>query len=153
MAFAPARKRDTMHPNAEPNVIPFIDVLLVLLIIFMVTAPKPTTDLRLDLAASGVQRPAVFIPPTVVELREDSIGYRLFVSGVETTIDQLGARTLEHILASNPALSPEDVYLDGRVYIRADLDVAYANVVAVTDTLQGDGFEKVSIAAQDADAE
>lgn len=39
------------------------------------------------------------------------------------------------------------------VFIRADLDVAYRNVVSVTDTLQDEGFEKVAIAAQDADAE
>lgn len=149
---AAARKRAQMHPNAEPNVIPFIDVLLVLLIIFMVTAPKPTTDLRLDLTASGPTR-SVFIPPTIVELREDGFGYRLFVSGIETTIDQLSNVTLDHILASNTELTRDDVFQDGRVFIRADLDVAYANVVAVTDTLQGDGFEKVSIAAQDADAE
>lgn len=141
-----------MHPNAEPNVIPFIDVLLVLLIIFMVTAPKPTTDLRLDLATAGPSRP-VIIPPTIVELREDGLGYRLFVSGIETTIGQLGTATLQHILSTNQELTTDDVFPEGRVFIRADLDVAYANVVAVTDTLQGEGFEKVSIAAQDADAE
>lgn len=149
---AASRRRAPLHPNAEPNVIPFIDVLLVLLIIFMVTAPKPTTDLRLDLAAAGPTRP-VFIPPTIVELREDGLGYRLFVSGVETTLSRLGDTTLQHILAANQELTTNDVFREGRVYIRADLDVAYANVVAVTDTLQGEGFEKVSIAAQDADAE
>ncbi len=149
---ATSRKRAALHPNAEPNVIPFIDVLLVLLIIFMVTAPKPTTDLRLDLAAAGPAQP-VFIPPTIVEIREDSLGYRLFVSGIETTLSQLGSATLQHILAANQELTAADVLQEGRVYIRADLDVAYANVVAVTDTLQEDGFEKVSITAQDADAD
>lgn len=153
MAALVARKRSPLHPNAEPNVIPFIDVLLVLLIIFMITAPKPTTDLRLDLATSSARATPVFIPPTIVELREDGVGYRLFVSGIETTMEQLSVNTLRHILSSNRELTSEDVFRDGRVYIRADLDVAYASVVAVTDTLQNDGFEKVSIAAQNADAE
>lgn len=149
-ASAAARIRAHMQPAAEPNVIPFIDVLLVLLIIFMVTAPKPTTDLRLDMARAE-PGPASFVEPTIVELREDPSGYRLLVSGVETTIDQVAQATLEHIIAADPELSPEDVYAEGRVFVRADLDVAYQNVVSVTDTLQNEGFQKVAIAAQQAD--
>jgi biopolymer transport protein ExbD len=149
-SMASTRVRDRMHPTAEPNVIPFIDVLLVLLIIFMVTAPKPTVDLRLDLPPPKISI-AAFLPPTIVQLREDPAGYRLFVSGVETTIDQVGARTFEHIMASNPELVREDVLAEGRVFIQADLDVAYQNVVSVTDTLQNAGFQKVAIAAQNAD--
>lgn len=148
-----ATRRANMPPTAEPNVIPFIDVLLVLLIIFMVTAPKPTTDLRLDLPRSQ-QDGASLIEPTIVELRADpAAGYRLFVSGAETTLDLVANRTFEHILAADPQLEREDILAEGRVFIRADLDVAYSNVVSVTDTLQGEGFEKVSIAAQRADAE
>jgi biopolymer transport protein ExbD len=147
---AAARIRGRMHPSAEPNVIPFIDVLLVLLIIFMVTAPKPTVDLRLDLPRAEITV-ASLLPPTIVELREAPAGYRLFVSGVETTIEQVGARTFEHIMASNPELIREDVLSEGRVFIQADLDVAYQNVVSVTDTLQEAGFEKVAIAAQRVD--
>lgn len=149
---AAARIRDSMKPSAEPNVIPFIDVLLVLLIIFMVTAPKPTTDLRLDLPRAGPPV-AIVIPPTVIEVREDDAGYRLFVGDEETSLDQLAARTLAHVMASNPELAREDVLMEGRVFVRADLDVAYQNVVSVTDTLQNEGFEKVAIVAQDADAE
>src|SRR5262245_16401428 len=100
-AYGATRTRATMHPEAEPNVIPFIDVLLVLLIIFMVTAPKPTTDLRLDLAQSGPSA-ASLIDPTIVELREAPGGYRLFVSGEETVMAQLAQRTLEHILSVDP---------------------------------------------------
>ena len=68
-----ATRRATLEPNAEPIVIPFIDVLLVLLIIFMVTAPKPTVDLRLDLLESGPSHAAA-IAPTIVELREAPTG-------------------------------------------------------------------------------
>jgi len=69
-----ARKRVTrLAPTADPNVIPFIDVLLVLLIIFMVTAPKPTTDLRVDLPQRNVVSPAL-LEPTIVALRQTSEG-------------------------------------------------------------------------------
>lgn len=151
-ASAAARIRDRMQPSAEPNVIPFIDVLLVLLIIFMVTAPKPTVDLRLDLPRQGHSR-AALIDPTIVELRKDGAGYRLYVSGAETSLAQLGRRTFDHIMAADPALIREDVLAEGRVFIRSDLDVAYQNVVSVTDVLQDAGFAKVSIAAQNADEE
>jgi biopolymer transport protein ExbD len=92
------------------------------------------------------------IEPTIVELREDPvIGYRLFVGDQETTMAEVAARTFERILAADPSLVREDVLRDGRVYIRADLDVAYQNVVNVTDTLQTEGFERVSVAAQRVD--
>lgn len=145
--------RANMLPSAEPNVIPFIDVLLVLLIIFMVTAPKATVDLRLDMARAEPGR-AAMIEPTIVELREDAVaGYRLFVGDQETTIADVARRTFAHIVAADPSLVREDVLRDGRVYIRADLDVAYQNVVSVVDTLQDEGFLKVSVAAQNADEE
>src|SRR5512134_2020638 len=142
-----SRAKARMQPATEPNVIPFIDVLLVLLIIFMVTAPKPTVDLRLDM-----ERPqrsaAAMIPPTMVRLVEAPDGYRLFVDGEETTILEVSEVTLEHMLAVDRALTPEDVYADGRVRVYADLDVAYQNVVSVIDTLQQASFQKVMVAPQ-----
>jgi biopolymer transport protein ExbD len=146
-----ARVRAAMEPAKEPNVIPFIDVLLVLPIIFMVTAPKPTTDLRLEMQQSGPRR-TVMIPPTVVQLREAPDGYRLFVGAEETTIQEVSELTLLHMLAVDRAITPEDAYTQGRVYVRSDLDVAYQHVVAVVDELQQAQFQKVTIASQSADA-
>jgi len=69
MALSMARPRRRAMPQADPNVIPFIDVLLVLLIIFMVTAPKPTTDLRVDMAPRvATTSRAVGASPAVVPL-------------------------------------------------------------------------------------
>jgi biopolymer transport protein ExbD len=147
---AAARARARLQPAAEPNVIPFIDVLLVLLIIFMVTAPKPTTDIRLDLTPR-TPGTASLIPPTVVHLREAAGGYRLFVGEEETTLDQVSERTVAHILAVDPALTIVDARADARVFVRSDLDVAYADVVAVVDDLQQARFQKVSVITQDAD--
>lgn len=151
MAFAAAaRSRARLEPSVEPNVIPFIDVLLVLLIIFMVTAPKPTTDIRLDLTPRA-PGPASVIPPTIVQLRETADGYRVFVGEEETTLDQVSERTLAHVLAVDPALTEVDAFADARVYVRSDLDVAYQHVVAVVDDLQQARFQKVAVIAQSAD--
>ena len=63
-AFALRERRARLDETSEPNVIPFIDVLLVLLVIFMVTAPTPTTDLRLDLPPAA--------PPAAMMIRRPS---------------------------------------------------------------------------------
>ncbi len=152
MAFAAiARTRTRLEPAVEPNVIPFIDVLLVLLIIFMVTAPKPTTDIRLDLTPR-TPGPASLIPPTIVQLRETpGAGYRLFVGEEETSLDQVSERTLARVLAVDSALTAQDALQDARVYVRSDLGVAYRNVVAVVDDLQQARFQKVAVIAQNVD--
>jgi biopolymer transport protein ExbD len=146
-----AMRRARFEPAADPNVIPFIDVLLVLLIIFMVTAPKPTTDLRVDLPRPGPSRPAS-IPPTIVTIHAAAGGFQVMVGSEESTLDWLGQRTLAHILGADPVLTQEDALIDARVFVRADLDVAYQDVIAVVETLQDAQFQRVAIAAQNADA-
>jgi biopolymer transport protein ExbD len=145
------RERDYALPNAEPNVIPFIDVLLVLLIIFMVTAPKPTTDLQVDLPRTYSAGAPPVIAPTIVRIRDAPGGYAIFLSGEETSLDQLGADALSHMLSANPEITAGDAFAEGRIYVRADLDVAYQDVVTVVETLQDARFRKVAIYAQNAD--
>ena len=137
-------------PAVEPNVIPFIDVLLVLLIIFMVTAPKPTVDLRLELASrSGI--PPI-IAPTIIDIEQAPGGaVRMLVDQQEVAASDLAQRTLANVLSHNGALTPEDVYADARIYVRADQDIAYGNVVAALDILQSARFAKVGIFAQRVD--
>lgn len=131
--------------------IPFIDVLLVLLIIFMVTAPKPTTDLRVDMPKQTVAPPSP-IEPTIVALRATAAGVVVFVGDQAVSLDQLGQRTLSHILGADPTLTPQVAHEHARVFVRADLDVAYQDVVSVVDELQQSQFQTVSIVAQNADA-
>ena len=142
-----------MHPHAEPNVIPFIDVLLVLLVIFMVTAPKPTTDLRVDLPHPSSVAPPPMIEPTIVELRAAPEGYAVFVGGQAVSEADIGERALAHILAANPALDAATAHAEARVFVRSELDVAYAPVVHVVEALQQARFAKVAIIAQNADEE
>lgn len=149
MAAPMARRGRVLALQTEPNVIPFIDVLLVLLIIFMVTAPKPTTDLRLDLPRPGGVR--IEIAPTIVEIRAAPNGYEVMVGDQATTLDRLAADTLAHMLAANPAATPEHAFADGRVFVRSDLDVAYQDVITVVEALQQSRFRNVAIYAQSAD--
>lgn len=149
--FIARRERMTFSPSAEPNVIPFIDVLLVLLIIFMVTAPKPTTDLRLDMLRGEHGAPPV-IEPIAVSLQPAADGgVRIFVNDYETPLDALAQTALAHVLAQNAMLTAASAHADARVYVRSDQDVAYAHVVAAIDELQTAGFTEVGVLAQRAD--
>jgi biopolymer transport protein ExbD len=145
-----AMRRSDFKLAADPNVIPFIDVLLVLLIIFMVTAPKPTTDLRVDLPRPGPHIAAA-IPPTIVNVRAAPAGFAVFIGSEETNLQSLGADALTYMMAFEPALEPEDAFADGRIYVRADLDVAYQHVITVIEALQDARFRKVAIYAQNTD--
>lgn len=147
-ALRPRARR--LYPQAEPNVIPFIDVLLVLLIIFMVTAPKPTTDLRVDLPRAQAGAPPM-IEPTIVELRAAPGGYRLYIGAREIGEADIGASALAHILAANPPLDADTAISEARIYVRSDLDVAYAPVVHTVEALQQARFRNVSILAQNAE--
>lgn len=137
-------------PVTEPNVIPFIDILLVLLIIFMVTAPIPTVDIRVDLPPPNpVPIRLEGLNPTVVGIREDPTGMVMFVDEeIVRNESQLGEITLAHAIRNNPALNREDVYAEARIFVRADQSTAYGNVVGVMSQLQEEGFVKVGIFAE-----
>lgn len=151
MAIAVLRPTRRFRLEAEPNVIPFIDVMLVLLVIFMVTTPKPTTDLRVDLPGPGAAIAAA-LPPTIVRIVEDNGSVAFYVGGDRVAPDTLGDRSLALMLGSDPSLDRPAALSDGRVFVHAGLDVPYHHVVDAVDALQHFGFRKVTIAAQDADA-
>lgn len=134
---------------AEPNVIPFIDVLLVLLIIFMVTAPRPTTDLNVDLP--GPNPIAQTLPPTIVSIRAQNGATVIYVGEQEVSRADLPATVTAAVLAADNRLTIEDARF-ARIFVRADLDIAYQAVIAVMDDLNSAHFRTVSIVAQDADA-
>lgn len=136
-------------PMTDPNVIPFIDILLVLLIIFMVTAPIPTVDIRVDLPPPNpVPIRLEGLNPTIVGIRETPSGLAVYVDEEVVQISQLGERTLDHAIRNNPALNVEDIYAEARIFVRADQSTAYGNVVNVMSQLQEEGFAKVGIFAE-----
>lgn len=148
------KKRGVPDVNAEPNVIPFIDVMLVLLIIFMVAAPIATVDIPIDeLPDSKVltsKRPA---KPTWITLTDDGAGnIQVYVMNDEVPWSELGSKTIEAVSVNSPETNGDFVQIiQERVYIRAESRTEYRNVVRVMNELQRSGFFKVSLVARDRD--
>ncbi|MFT4247539.1 MAG: TonB system transport protein ExbD [Pseudomonas sp.] len=120
----------------EINVTPFIDVMLVLLIIFMVAAPLATVNVPLDLPVSSAQARPEPQAPVVVSLRTD---LRVFVGDDEVQRGALAA-------ALDAALYGER---DGRVFLRADESVSYGELMRLMDQLREAGYLKVALVTLD----
>lgn len=140
-----------MQPSSEPNIVPFIDILLVLLIIFMVAAPIPTTDVKVDLPPPNPEaKPPDIKPktPTVVDIRDDGTGVpQIFVDTQLTEPDFLAAKVLERITYHVP--DSKNRLLE-TVRVRADQTLPYASVMETMAILQEANFQKVSLVAEDA---
>ena len=148
--YGQRKRARSLAPAAEPNVIPFIDVLLVLLIIFMVTAPKPTVDLQLNIPVRTTPL-EVIIPPTIIDIDASSDGYRILIGEQEIALSDLASTVMARGLAVDAVLTEEDVFAEAHVSVRArDQGVAYGAVVAVLDELKHAGFQKVGVFAQSA---
>ncbi len=136
--------------NADPNVIPFIDIMLVLLIIFMIAAPISSVDIEVEMPDARImpsQRPP---RPTWISVNEDGGGVHVYVMNDEVNINDLGERTYEAVQENTPTIIGNDFEIrDQRIYIRANGDLAYRNVVRVMNRLQDKGFTKIGLVAED----
>jgi len=122
--------------NSDINVTPFVDVMLVLLIIFMVAIPAATVSIKLDLPPAIPPPPGSKIEePTLINIQEAG----LYIGDVPTTLDTLPADLTRILLLTKPEPTAE------RVYIRADRTVRYGDFMAVMNTLQGNGFFQVAL--------
>jgi biopolymer transport protein ExbD len=130
---------DGFAETHDINVTPFIDVMLVLLIIFMVVAPLATVDLPVNLPSSTTQPQARPDKPIFVTLRVDR---RLAIG------DQpVGP---EGIAAALDAASGHDH--EQRVYLRADRALPYGDVMEMMNTLRAAGYSKVALVALESKA-
>ena len=121
----------------EINVTPFIDVMLVLLIIFMIAAPLSTVDLPVDLPSSTAMPQKRPDKPTYVTIKAD-----LAVAIGETPVKRVDlARSLD-------AMSAEEGK-DRRIFLRADKTVPYGEVMEVMNLLRATGFLKVALVGLD----
>ncbi len=152
-------KRGRLEVTADPNVIPFIDVMLVLLIIFMIAAPISTVDIQVEMPKSQIIPSSRPPRPTWISVKDEDGSPRFFVMNEEVNIDQLGERTKEEWQKNTPTVSFEECLLPDeasaagkrycRIYIRADSDTAYRNVVRVMNQLQSQGFTRIGFVAED----
>ena len=123
------------RPMADINVTPLVDVMLVLLVVFMVTAPLLTVGVPVDLpqtAAPPINEPK---EPTVITVNKDG---QIFIQEAMVPIDTLVAK-LQAITGSNP---------DAVLYVRGDKDINYGKVLEVMSLVSNAGFHKVSLVAE-----
>ena len=129
--------RRKSHPMAEINVTPMVDVMLVLLVIFMITAPLLTVGVPVDLpktAAPAIQDPT---EPLVVSVTKEG---KIFLQEAELTVEQLGPRVAA-ISNNNP---------DVRIFIRGDQAVNYGAIAQVLGQLTSAGFRHLALISDSA---
>jgi biopolymer transport protein ExbD len=121
--------------NSDINVTPFVDVMLVLLIIFMVSIPAATVSIKLDLPPAIPPPPGAKLEePTVINIQGNG---GVFIGETPTTVDTLPADLAKELNKPNPT--------EERVYIRADRTVRYGDFMRVMNTLQGNGYFQVAL--------
>jgi biopolymer transport protein TolR len=122
-------------PMASINVTPLVDVMLVLLVVFMVTAPLLTVGVPVNLPRT--EAPPINEPkePLVISVTKDGL---IFVQETNVPLDSLVAK-LQAITGSNP---------DAVLYVRGDKDINYGRVLEVMSLISAAGFRKVSLVAE-----
>ena len=135
----PRQGGKTIEQNADINVTPFVDVMLVLLIIFMVAAPLATVSIRLDLPPATPPDPnAEQKDPVYVTIQESG---SLFIADQQTSIETLPA---DVCTALGGGACREE-----RVFIRAQPEVKYSQFMEVMNNLQENGFFQVGLLNED----
>ena len=131
--------RFNVEQNSDINVTPFVDVMLVLLIIFMVAAPLASVSVEVNLPPAVAK--ATPNPPKPIYISIKQSG-QIFIGDFPTTVDEMGQDLAKNIGKRDPAHE--------RVFIRADEKVRYGAFVEVMNTLQDNGFYSVALVGRDA---
>ena len=130
--------------NSDMNVTPFVDVMLVLLIIFMVVAPLATVSIRIDLPPATPPPPnAHEKPPTFISIQDSG---QIFVSFGKSDIRPSSMAALATDLPASLGVANP---LNERIFIRADRHVRYRQFMDVINQLQLDGYYKIGLIAED----
>lgn len=134
--------RKRFSDNADINVTPFVDVMLVLLIIFMVSAPLATISIPMDLP-----------PPDPSEQPPDPVE-PIFVSLQDTGTINVGTPKTGEIQATWSTLSDAikqktNNDITRKIFVRADQKVIYADVMRLLDAIDHDGYKNKALVAED----
>ena len=130
MAFKLNRSKN--EPMSEINVTPFVDLMLVLLIIFMVTAPLLTVGVQVDLPESNADSLQSDNEPLELTISKDG---NIYIQETEINIKEL----IPKLIAIT------DNRLDTKIYVRGDEVINYGKVMRVLGELSGSGFSKVAL--------
>jgi biopolymer transport protein TolR len=139
MSFNATSSDDDLAPLAEINVTPLVDVMLVLLIIFMVTAPMLTAGMHVELPQASTAKPVDPQNPVVLTIQSDG---KISLGGDEIKRPQMVA-AVRALMGDSPRI----------VHVRGDREVAYGEVVGVLDELALNGITKLSLIANQRSAE
>ena len=131
------RDTDDLADNHEINVTPFIDVMLVLLIIFMVAAPLATVDVNVDLPVSNATQAERPEQPVYVTVRPDLT--------LALGNDDIAPGGLAAALEAATGGDREQ-----RIFLRADAAVAYGDLMGVMNGLRDAGYLKIALVGLDA---
>jgi biopolymer transport protein TolR len=123
------RRRPRM---SEINVTPLVDVMLVLLIVFMVTAPLLTVGVSVDLPKTQASPLPGQDEPLTVSINRQG---KVFLQETEVGVDALGPRLMA-VSERNP---------DARIFVRGDKGIDYGSVMAVMGAIYSAGFSKVAL--------
>ncbi|MFO1260645.1 MAG: ExbD/TolR family protein [Sphingomonadaceae bacterium] len=136
MAVAPSARRGRRRaPMAEINVTPLVDVMLVLLIIFMVTAPLLVTGVPVKLPQNRAKALATNDKPTIISLTVEGKSY---INETEVSAADLDARIAD-LAAAHAGGEPPQIFL------RADAALDYGRVMRVMGALNGAGLNKIAL--------
>lgn len=130
--LAPQRK--LYEPLAEINVTPFVDVMLVLLIVFMITAPMLAAGMKVELPKANAAQPLDPRELVVLTVQKDG---KVFLGRQELAREAI-------VPALRARLGGEG---DRVIHLRGDRDVAYGEIVSLMDRLAANGFVKVALLA------
>jgi biopolymer transport protein ExbD len=126
---------DDLAEAHEINVTPFIDVILVLLIIFMVAAPLSTVDLPVDLPTS-----------TAMPIKKpDKPTYVTIASDLAVSLDETPVKRVDLVSALDAHMSEQGK--ERRIFLRADKTVPYGELMDLLERLRKGGYLKVALVA------
>ena len=127
--------RSHTEPMSEINVTPFVDVMLVLLIIFMVTAPLLTVGVPVDLPESSADSLPEYQEPLTLSINAKG---EIFIQEYQVEYDKMIPKILA--IAKNRT--------DTRIFVRGDKTINYGRVLEIMGTLSGSGFTKVALISE-----
>ena len=127
--------RFDVEQKADINVTPFVDVMLVLLIIFMVAAPLASVNVKVDLPPA-ITKPTTSPPkPVYISIQRNG---RLYIMDYKTDLGTLGEDIRKQLVGKRDPTKE-------RIYIRADQDTQYGDFMDVMNTLQDNGYYSVAL--------